>query len=368
LEAKKNFFATSAGIVGVGVVIGVLAALLQKWGNPGNMGICVACFERDVAGGLGLHRADVVQYLRPEILGFVLGAFVAAIAVGEFKPRSGSAPLARFLLGMCAMIGALVFLGCPWRAILRLAGGDGNALFGLAGLATGVGIGTVFFRSGYSLGRTTRQNSGLGLLMPLVIGGLLALRLIFPPVPGEAKSGVLFYSLKGPGAQHAALFVSLAVGLVVGVIAQRSRFCTMGALRDLILFRHWHLFSGFIALLAAAWVTNLVLGQFHPGFANQPVAHTQSFWNFSGMLVAGLAFALAGGCPGRQLFMSGEGDGDAAVFVVGMIVGAAFAHNFGLASSPAGIGLHGVAAVVVALITCLFIGFANVRRVGSEGE
>lgn len=365
MEAKKNFFASSAGIVVVGALIGVLAALLQKWGNPGNMGICVACFERDMAGSLGLHRADVVQYLRPEILGFVLGAFVAALSFSEFKPRSGSAPLARFLLGMCAMIGALVFLGCPWRAVLRLAGGDGNALFGLAGLASGIGIGTVFFRSGYSLGRTSKQNYGLGLLMPLVIIGLLVLGLIYPQVPNEPKSGVLFYSLKGPGSQHAPLIISMVVGLVVGFIAQRSRFCTMGALRDLILFRHWHLFSGFVALLVAAWLTNLALGQFHPGFANQPVAHTQSFWNFSGMLVAGLAFALAGGCPGRQLFMSGEGDGDSAVFVFGMIVGAAFAHNFGLASSPAGIGPHGMAAVAVALITCLYIAFTNVKRVGA---
>ncbi|MFH0825231.1 MAG: YedE family putative selenium transporter, partial [Pseudomonadota bacterium] len=178
MEAKKNVFATSAGIVGVGLFIGVLAALLQKLGNPGNMGICVACFERDISGGLGLHRAEVVQYLRPEIFGFVLGAFAAALAFGEFKPRSGSAPLARFLLGMCAMIGALVFLGCPWRAILRLAGGDGNALFGLAGLAVGVGLGTVFFKSGYSLGRTTRQSYGSGLLMPLVAAGLTVLALL----------------------------------------------------------------------------------------------------------------------------------------------------------------------------------------------
>ena len=156
MEAKRNFFATSVGIVAAGAVIGVLAALLQKWGNPGNMGICVACFGRDVAGGLGLQRADVVQYLRPEIFGFVLGALVAALIFGEFKPKSGSAPMARFLLGMCAMIGALVFLGCPWRTILRLAGGDGNALFGFAGLAVGVGIGTIFFRQGYTLGRTSK--------------------------------------------------------------------------------------------------------------------------------------------------------------------------------------------------------------------
>jgi hypothetical protein len=42
------------------------------------MGICVACFERDIAGALGLHRANVVQYISPEIIGFVLGSLAAA--------------------------------------------------------------------------------------------------------------------------------------------------------------------------------------------------------------------------------------------------------------------------------------------------
>lgn len=362
LEVRKNFYSGAIGIVVVGAVIGVLASLLQKMGNPGNMGICVACFDRDIAGALGLHRADVVQYLRPEILGFILGSFVASLIFREFKPRAGSAPLARFFLGICAMIGALVFLGCPWRVVLRLAGGDGNALFGLLGLVAGVAIGVVFFKQGYTLGRSTKQTIGLGLLMPIVAVGLLALRLIFDQIPGEPKSGILFYSVKGPGAQHAALFISLGIGLFVGFLAQRSRFCTMGAIRDLVLFKQTHLMSGFISLFVFALIMNLVLGQFKPGFEGQPVAHTQSFWNFAGMLVAGLAFALAGGCPGRQLFMSGEGDGDAAVFFFGMVVGAALAHNWGLASSPAGIGPHGMAAVLVCLIVCLFIGITNIKK------
>jgi hypothetical protein len=80
------------------------------------------------------------------------------------------------------------------------------------------------------------------------------------------------------------------------------------------------------------------------------------------MTLAGLAFALAGGCPGRQLFLSGEGDGDAAVFVLGMIVGAGFAHNFGLASSPKGVGPHGIAAVIVGIFVCLLIGFTMRRK------
>jgi hypothetical protein len=137
----------------------------------------------------------------------------------------------------------------------------------------------------------------------------------------------------------------------------------MGAIRDFVLFRNAHLLSGVIALVVVAFITNLILGQFHPGFANQPIAQTNQLWNFMGMVLAGLAFALAGGCPGRQLFLAGEGDGDAAVFVMGMIVGAGFAHNFGLASSPDGVGLHGVAAVIIGLLTCLFIGFTMRKEV-----
>lgn len=44
------------------------------------------------------------------------------------------------------------------------------------------------------------------------------------------------------------------------------------------------------------------------------------------MMLAGLA--LAGRCPGRQLFMNGEGNSDAGVFILGMIIGAGIAHNF----------------------------------------
>jgi YedE family putative selenium metabolism protein len=102
---------------------------------------------------------------------------------------------------------------------------------------------------------------------------------------------------------------------------------------------------------------NLVLGQFKWGFEDQPAAHAMHLWSVLGMVLAGLAFALAGGCPGRQLFMAGEGDGDAAIFVVGMGVGAAFAHNFGLASTGKGVGPNGVTAVLVGLAVCLVIGF-----------
>jgi hypothetical protein len=191
--SKFLFFSASRwGIVFAGVFIGVFAALLQKMGNPGNMGICVACFERDIAGSLGLHRAAVVQYMRPEIIGFVLGSLLAAYLFREFRARAGSAPIIRFVLGAFAMIGALVFLGCPWRAMLRLAGGDGNAILGLLGLVGGIWIGTLFLKNGYNLGRSQATYTSAGWILPLTMLGFLLLMLIFPQVPGQEKKG--FYS------------------------------------------------------------------------------------------------------------------------------------------------------------------------------
>jgi len=352
----RNVFATRWGIVCVGAFIGVMAATLQYLGNPGNMGVCVACFVRDITGALGLHRAGVVQYLRPEIIGFILGSLAAALISREFKSRGGSAPIVRFVLGAFAMIGALVFLGCPWRAMLRLAAGDWNSVLGIIGLVGGIWIGTRLLKTGYNLGRTHTLSPAAGLILPALAAGFLVLMLIFPQVEGQDKNGILFYSVKGPGAMHAPLIVSIITGLIIGVLAQRSRFCTMGAFRDLILFKHFHLLSGVVSLIVFAFITNLIVGQFPPGFENQPVAHTMHVWNVLGMVLAGLSFSLAGGCPGRQLFLSGEGDTDAGIFVAGMVAGAAFAHNFELASSPKGIGPHGLAAVVIGLIGCVIIG------------
>jgi len=355
----SRFFSSRWGPIITGIFVGVIAPVLVTLGNPGNMGICVVCFSRDIAGALGLHQASVVQYIRPEIIGFVLGALIAALIFREFKPRTGSAPLVRFLLGMFAVFGALVFLGCPWRAYLRLAGGDWNAIFGIIGLIVGIGIGIGFLRMGFSLGRSRPGPKALGWVMPAIMVVLLILLIVAPQFGRDASGnpvGPIFFSAKGPGSQHAPIIIALVIGLVIGFLAQRSRFCTVGAIRDTILLRDARLLYGVLALIVVAFITNFALGQFHPGFADQPVAHTDSLWNFAGMALAGLAFTLAGGCPGRQLFLSGEGDGDAAVFVSGMIVGAGIAHVYTIASSPSGVAAFGPITVIVGLVVCIVIG------------
>ena len=323
------------------------------FGNPVNMGFCIACFLRDISGAVGMHRAAAVQYIRPEIIGLVLGSLIMALGKKEFAARGGSSPMTRFILGFFVMIGCLMFLGCPFRMILRLAGGDGNALFGLLGFVAGILCGIFFLNRGYSLKRTYKLSSGEGFVLPAVMLVLLVLLAAAPSFLFFTETG------GGPGALHAALIISLAAGLIVGALAQRTRLCMVGGIRDVVLFGEYKLLFGFVAVCAAAFVCNLVLGKFNPGFAGQPVAHTDGLWNALGMLLCGFGCVLLGGCPLRQLVLAGEGNTDSAITVVGLMVGAAFAHNFGLAASGEGPTANGKIAVIIGIAVVAVIACVN---------
>ena len=340
-----------------GVVVGVAALILTAAGNPKNMGFCIACFERDIAGALGLHSAAKVQYIRPEIIGIVLGSLLAAVAAKEFRGRAGSSPASRFVLGLFVMIGALVFLGCPLRMVIRLGGGDLTAVAGLLGFLAGILVGIVFLKKGFSLGRAYPVRKGEGLMLPGVMVILLVLLVAVP--------GVLKFSEEGPGSMRAFWLISLIAGLVVGALAQRSRLCMAGGLRDAFMLRDFKLLSGFLAIWATVTAGNLILGSYHLSAQSQPIAHSQYLWSFLGMALAGWGSILLGGCPLRQLILAGEGNGDSAVAVFGMITGAAVAHNFGLAGNAdsvkdgvytvGGIGAAGMAAVVLGFAVLLAI-------------
>ena len=347
------------GIVLAGIAIGVIASLLVLFGNPVNMGFCIACFLRDISGALGLHTAGAVQYIRPEILGLVLGSFLMALLRKEFAPRGGSSPLTRFVLGFFVMIGCLMFLGCPFRMILRLAGGDLNALFGLLGFVCGILVGVFFLNRGYSLKRTYKLPVLEGAAFSIIQVVLLVLLVAAPAFIYFSEAGA------GPGALHAPILISLAAGLIVGALAQWTRLCMVGGIRDLVLFREWKLLMGFLAILVSALICNLVLtavkaGTFFTlGLEGQPVAHTDGLWNFLGMLLTGFGCVLLGGCPLRQLVLSGEGNTDSAIAVLGLAIGAAFAHNFGLASSAAGPTANGKVAVLIGIVVVAVIAVAN---------
>ena len=238
--------------------------------------------------------------------------------------------------------------------VLRLAGGDVNALVGLVGFVAGILAGVVFLKKGFSLGRSYRQNKGEGLGLPIANVLLLVLLLAAP--------AFLFFSAEGPGSLHAPLLVSLIAGLAVGAAAQRTRLCMVGGIRDVVLFRDWTLLSGFLAIFVVTLIGNAALGSFHLSLADQPVAHTDGLWNFLGLAAVGLGSVLLGGCPLRQLILTGEGNTDSAMAVLGMLVGAACCHNFGLASSTAGATPAGGIACVAALAVMVIIALCNMPR------
>jgi len=130
-----------------GALCGVIAAILAVAGNPANMAFCIACFIRDTAGAMKFHSAAAVQYARPEIVGLILGAFIISALTKEYRSTAGSSPMIRFVLGMIIMIGALVFLGCPLRMVLRMSAGDLNAYVALVGFICGVGTGSLALRT-----------------------------------------------------------------------------------------------------------------------------------------------------------------------------------------------------------------------------
>ena len=342
------------GIIFTGALIGILAVILVRFGNPVNMGICIACFIRDTAGALGLHRADVVQYIRPEIIGIVLGAFMMAFGKKEFDVRGGSSPFIRFVLGFIVMIGALMFLGCPLRMVLRLGGGDLNALIGLAGFVVGIVVGIIFLKSGFSLKRTYRLSKLEGYLFPMLNIGLFILLLTAP--------AFIFFSKKGPGAMHASMWIALAAGLIIGGLVQRTRLCMVGGIRDAILFKDTYLILGFISIFVFATLGNLYFGFYKLGFTGQSIAHTDGLWNFLGMALAGWGSVLLGGCPLRQLILASEGNVDSVITILGMSAGAAFAHNFSLAASAQGPSPNGKIAVLIGFALLLIIAYFNLEQ------
>ena len=338
-----------------GVVCGLIAACLAWFGNPANMAFCIACFIRDTAGALGMHQAEVVQYARPEIIGLVLGAFIISVATKEYRSTAGSSPMI-----------PLVFLGCPLRMLIRRSAGDRNAWVALSGFVLCVGTGVVALKKGFSLGRAHTTHRESGAVLPVLMLGILVLALC---------TSLLKASQSGPGSMHAPIIMSLVGGLLFGAFAQKSRMCFAGSIRDIILMKNFDLFTVIGSLFVVMLIFNVATGRFVLAFDTPGIiAHSEHLWNILGMYAVGFAAVLAGGCPLRQLILAGQGSSDSAVTVLGMFVGAALCHNFGLAASgtaldaetqevvAGAVPMNGKVACIICIIVCFVIAFTNNRK------
>ena len=366
-DFSMEFLSTKKGLFSLGIIAGLGAALLAFLGNPKNMAFCIACFIRDTAGAMHFHSAEVVQYVRPEIIGIILGAFVISLLTREYRSTAGSSPALRFFLGVIMMVCALVFLGCPLRMVLRMAAGDISSYVGLVGFAAGVATGAFFLKKGFSLGRAYTAKKESGYALPIVVAVLFILVLALP--------ALFAFSEKGPGSMHAPALVALAIGLLVGIIAQKSRMCFAGSIRDIVLLKDFRLISVIGGIFVVMLVYNIVTKNF--AFVPfGPVAHAQTLWNILSMYAVGFAAVLLGGCPLRQLVLAGTGSSDSVITVLGMFVGAGLAHNFKLAGAPAAVadaakgieasaggpGVNGQIFVIASIVVLFIIAAVGLKK------
>lgn len=155
---------------------------------------------------------------------------------------------------------------------------------------------------------------------------------------------------------------TLIVGIIVGYLAQRSRMCFIGGLRDFILVRDNELLKGVIAFFVTAWLAFSVAGvfgwvnwqapKFQGSVAPEIQATTKTFepvsWSGAALvapgptrltqsvvsvgwpillltvgagLAIGLFSTLANGCPTRQHVLAAQGMHDSIFYLAGFYLG-----------------------------------------------
>jgi len=134
--------------------------------------------------------------------------------------------------------------------------------------------------------------------------------------------------------------VTILFGILIGYLAQRSRFCSVGGFRDYFLFKHTRLLKGYIALIIGALIGYIILSLIIPSaFAGFPWVIKNGILSpipgspagltslgyvvlsiVSGLIV-GLVGVFLGGCPLRQVTMTSEGNIKSLFFVIGMCIG-----------------------------------------------
>ncbi len=340
-----------------GAFLGIGSVLIVLVGNPVNSGICISCFLENLAGALQFQGDLRMSYIRPELVGFVLGSFVVAKKTRRFKVTGGSSPIIRFFLGFFIIVGCAVFIGCPIKMIVRLAAGDLTAVVAVVGMMFGVWCGARYLKAGIFLERERDMPKINGYIFPFLAFMLLFFIFFQPTFIKQGQTG--------PAAQHAPVLLSLALGLVIGGFSQRSGLCITGGFRNFFLFREKTLLGGVLTFFVTALLISFATGQFNMGLNGQPASHLSHGWTFLAMTLVGLASVIIDGCPFRQVIKSGQGDVDAGITTMGMLAGAALVITWSIRSTSAGPEFAGKIAVMSGLIFCLFVVISYRKRITS---
>ena len=122
---------------------------------------------------------------------------------------------------------------------------------------------------------------------------------------------------------------TLALGLLLGYLGQRSRFCNVSGIRDFIMLKDSFRFKGFMGLILGAAIGYFVFRIAGGAINNYPLGMDVKT---KGILIAtvmgGIGFGFfsifAEGCPFRQHVMAAEGKKSAWLYLLGFYIGIAY--------------------------------------------
>lgn len=301
------------------MVIAILVSLLVYYGNPTNMGLSVSCFIKDMAGSLRLHNTPIAQYYRPEIVGIFLGAFLVSLFRKRFNLSISNNWYIYLIYGFCTMILCMIFLGCPFRMIERMAGGDLNAYIGFFGLVLGIVVSVFVKKEKKEVVIKEVNKKYIFFILPIVlIVGFIVLVVDTYCMPGGSK--IFATSTAGPASMHANIFISLIFSLIIGVILSISELSFDNAVIGIIKHKNYTMLLSGIIMFIAMMIFNHFNYTLNFNFDEQIVAHKAIFWNFLSMFGVGVSIMFAGGDPLRQLIKSAEGKIDSLLYILGMFI------------------------------------------------
>jgi uncharacterized protein len=130
------------------------------------------------------------------------------------------------------------------------------------------------------------------------------------------------------GVAMTAAVATLVIGAMLGYLAQRSRMCFVGGIRDYFLVRDTSLLKGLAAFALTAWVAFPLAGiltgvrPIAPGLGDVvTIALT-----IAGGFGLGYVSTLANGCPLRQHVLAAQGATSSITYLAGFLAGAAAFH------------------------------------------
>ncbi len=132
---------------------------------------------------------------------------------------------------------------------------------------------------------------------------------------------------------------SLALGLIIGYLGQRSRLCYIAGYRDFLMARDTTILKGVLGTIIGAGVGFTLfngLGGIVPGFPmllSTPGLASKSTWLLTiiGGLGVGIVGVLSGGCPFRMHVQAFEGKKTYWVYLLGFYAGLIF---YNLVTAP----------------------------------